>query len=126
MHLAHLVISFVALILLGVSATGVAENRIDTQRPDAPQLAAYGSFPIGVRTLQFVHADQVNILAIDAQASEPATLPRYDRPLTVEVWYPALDKTNGPTELAVFLRDGKTEVSMFGRGMRDVPPAKGR
>ena len=29
----------------------MAENRIDTQRPDAPVLAAYGSFEVGTRPI---------------------------------------------------------------------------
>ena len=53
--------------------------------PDAPELAARGDYPVGVRTLQFVNKGQVDILN-----SKEGKDPLYDRPLTVEVWYPAV------------------------------------
>jgi len=53
--------------------------------PDAPELAKRGAYGVGVQTLKFVHKDQLNILAIkDGKA------PKYDRPITVEAWYPAI------------------------------------
>ena len=54
-------------------------------RPDAPELAYRGPYKVGVRTLQVVHTDQIDIL----NYSEENTEPRYDRPLKLEVWYPA-------------------------------------
>jgi len=101
-----------------------AENRIDGQRPDAPELAAYGPHAIGVRTLQMVNRDQVDILKIDPKAAKPETLPRYDRALTVEFWYPAEKAAGGETALNAFIRDGKTEVILQGKAVRDAPPAK--
>ncbi|MGB7393325.1 MAG: dienelactone hydrolase, partial [Pricia sp.] len=52
--------------------------------PDAPELSARGEHMVGVRTLEFVNKDQVDILN-----SKEGKDPLYDRPLTVEVWYPA-------------------------------------
>ncbi|MEL6718773.1 MAG: dienelactone hydrolase family protein [Bacteroidota bacterium] len=52
--------------------------------PDAPELAARGDYKVGVRTLEFIHKDQIDILN-----SKDGSDPLYDRPLTVEVWYPA-------------------------------------
>lgn len=101
----------------------LAENRIDTQRPDAPELAAYGTAPIGVRQIDLTHKDQIDILAIDPAAPKPETLPRYDRPLTVEIWYPAAEGASGDTAMQVYLRDGKTEVTVSGKAMRDADPA---
>ena len=49
--------------------------------PDAPELAARGAYQVGVRTLEFVHKEQVDILN-----SKDGSDPLYDRPLTVEVW----------------------------------------
>ena len=86
-----------------------AENRVDTQLPNAPELAAYGDMAVGVRQIELVHADQINILAIDPAADKPETLPTYDRPLTVEVWYPAADGAIGDTAFQAYLRDGTTE-----------------
>ena len=100
-----------------------AENRIDTQLPSAPELAAYGDLPVGVRQMEMVNPGQINILAIDPAADKPAEMPMYDRPLTVEVWYPAAEGASGDTGLKAFLRDGTTEVTLQGRAMRDAPAA---
>jgi len=54
------------------------------QLPDAPELSARGEHTVGVRTVQLVHKDQVDIL--NSKAGEE---PLYDRPLTIELWYPA-------------------------------------
>jgi predicted dienelactone hydrolase len=54
-------------------------------RSDAPQLAGRGSYPVGVRSLELVNPDQLDILSY----SEKNPNPRYDRPLTLEIWYPA-------------------------------------
>jgi hypothetical protein len=103
-------------------APAPATNRIDTQRHDAPELSAYGDYKIGVRTLEMVNPDQIDILAIDPAAEKPAEWPRYDRPLTVEVWYPADNGAEGSNELKAYLRDGKTEVTLVGQAMRDAAP----
>ncbi|HET8736104.1 MAG TPA: dienelactone hydrolase family protein [Pricia sp.] len=52
--------------------------------PDAPELSARGPYGVGVRTLDMVNPDQVDILN-----SKGAKTVLYDRPLTLEVWYPA-------------------------------------
>ena len=101
----------------------MAENRIDQQRADAPELAAYGEHAVGVRTLEMRHPDQIDILALDPAKEKPDPLPRYERPLTVEIWYPASAPASGSTELRAFLRDGKTEVSLQGQAHRDAKPA---
>ena len=106
----------------GMAAPALAENRIDTQLPDAPELAAYGSLPVGVRQVDLVNPDQVNMLAIDPAGEKPEELPRYDRPLTVEVWSPAAAGANGETTLNAFIRDGKTEVELEGSAVRDATP----
>ena len=76
-----------------------------------------------MRQLELVNPDQINILAIDPAAEKPAELPRYDHPLTVEMWYPAAEGATGSNELRAFLRDGTTEVTLTGKAMRDVAPA---
>lgn len=116
----------VVTALLAISAVAHAENRIDTQRPDAPELAAYGSHAIGVRTLELLNADQLDIVKIDSKQPKPKKLPRYDRPLTVEVWYPAKSGETGDTGLRVYLRDAKTEVTIEGKAVRDAAPAAGK
>ncbi|THF89598.1 MAG: dienelactone hydrolase, partial [Sulfitobacter sp. SK025] len=80
----------VLAMMAGLTAPmAMAENRIDTQLPNAPDMAAYGNMGVGVRQIDLVNTDQIDILAIDPKAPKPETMPRYDRPLAVEVWYPA-------------------------------------
>jgi len=111
-------------LAIGLAGTmAMAENRIDTQLPGAPELAAYGDLPVGVRQLEMVNPDQINILAIDPAAPKPDTMPMYDRPLTVEMWYPAAQGASRDTTLRAYLRDGTTEVSLQGRAMRDAQAA---
>lgn len=111
--------------LLMTSAVPVlAENRIDTQRPDAPELASYGEHKVGVRMIEVTNPGQIDIVKIDPQQPKPETLPTYDRKLTVEVWYPATDDASGSTSLRAFIRDGKTEVTLEGQGIRDAAPKK--
>jgi len=102
-----------------------AENRIDRQLPNAPELAAYGDHAVGVRTLEMVNPGQIDILAIDPAADKPDEMPRYDRPLTVEMYYPAAEGAQGETAFKAYLRDGTTEVTLQGQAMRDVDPASG-
>jgi predicted dienelactone hydrolase len=112
----------VVLILGGVNLNIQAQNRIDTQRPDAPELAAYGQNAIGVKTLKIIHPQQIDIANIDPSRPKLTNQPIYDRPLTLEVWYPAMKDSQGNTSLAVYLRDGKTIVSLQGKAVRDAKP----
>ncbi|MEO1141803.1 MAG: hypothetical protein AAFW66_05600, partial [Pseudomonadota bacterium] len=100
----------------------LADNRIDQQLPGAPELAGYGEFSVGVKTIEIVNPDQIDVLKIDPAADKPDPLPKYDRPLTVEVWYPAQKDAKGENTLNVFLRDGKTEVEIEGQAVRDAEP----
>ena len=69
---------------LSVSAPAQS-NRIDVIRHDAPELAHFGEFNIGVRTLEFTDPDRPDVL----NSTEGSETVFYDRSLTVEVWYPA-------------------------------------
>ena len=53
--------------------------------PDAPELAKRGEYSVGVQTIALLHKNQLNVLK-----HKDGVTPTYDRPLTVEVWYPAL------------------------------------
>ena len=110
-------------IAISAGSMAQAENRIDRQLPSAPALAAYGDLPVGVRQIDMVNPEQIDIVAIDPAAEKPAEWPRYDRPLTVELWYPAAAGATGDTSLKAYLRDGTTEVTLQGRAMRDAPAA---
>lgn len=51
--------------------------------PDAPELAQRGDFGVGVRTLDLLDRDRLDVLNMTG-----AELPTYDRSLTLEIWYP--------------------------------------
>ena len=116
--------SFACIFVCLVSINNVvlAENRIDTQRYDAPELAAYGKYSIGVRTLKVVNPKQINILELNANQPKPTPLPIYDRPLTLEVWYPAIKESSGDTVLNAYIRDGKQLVELHGKAVRNAKP----
>ncbi len=116
-----LVTGFALLGLFGPFPTRAQENRIDTIRSDAPELAKYGLHPVGVRSVKLTNAKQLDILK--AKTGEP--IPSYDRPLTVELWYPArLQAGQSPSGeyRGVVTRDGKTEVNLQGKAVRDAQP----
>ena len=107
--------------LIGLAGAAKAEdNHIDTIRSDAPELAQYGKFSVGVKTLKMTNPQQLDILK--AKAGEP--IPSYDRPLTVEVWYPAkvVSGQAGAGQYRAITRDGKSEVTLYGRAVRDAQP----
>jgi len=57
--------------------------------PNAPELSARGEYKVGVRTLEFINKNQVDVLN-----SKNGIDPLYDRRLKVEVWYPAVIPAN--------------------------------
>jgi predicted dienelactone hydrolase len=93
--------------------------------PDAPELSVRGDHTLGVRTLEFVHKDQVDILN-----STEGKDPLYNRKLTVELWYPA--KLASGAEASVTYEevmgtrgDSLRPLIPFtfkGRALRDAPP----
>lgn len=77
---------FFLLITLFFSITSSAQEFLyGDPLPDAPQLAARGQYQVGVRTMNLIHKGQIDILN-----SKEGNDPLYDRPLTIEVWYPAV------------------------------------
>ena len=94
-------------------------NRIDQTHPDAPDLAGYGPFPIGVQTLWLANTAQIDVL------DSALAVRRYDRPLTVELWYPAAPGTPPGTAYATVLRDGHRAITLHGRASRDAAQAEG-
>ncbi|RMH47174.1 MAG: dienelactone hydrolase [Alphaproteobacteria bacterium] len=108
-----------AACLAALPAAGQT-NRIDLIRPDAPELAAPGPHPVGVRTLTLVNPDQIDVVAVTDQA-----IPRRDRRLTVEIWYPAAEPGSPTLYEGVLLRDGHGRVTLHGRAVRDAPALTG-
>ncbi len=93
--------------------------------PDAPELAPRGEFKVGVRTIEFVNKGQVDVLK-----SKGGIAPNYDRPIKVEVWYPA-NLHEGTEESIVYdevmgtSNDPKRPLIPFtfaGRASRDAAP----
>lgn len=110
--------------LLGVLAACVSisalaqTNRIDIVRHDAPELARFGQYDIGVRTIVLTDPDRPDILNT-AQGVETAF---YDRSLTVEVWYPALLAENQQPggEYTTTTRNPAITATLHGRAVRDA------
>ena len=92
--------------------------------PDAPELATRGDYAVGVRTLELVNPDQIDL----ANLSEENPTATYDRPLTVEVWYPAIipDGSSEMTTYESYLGRADQEnleaFSFAGRALRDAEP----
>ncbi|MEM8851272.1 MAG: alpha/beta fold hydrolase [Pseudomonadota bacterium] len=99
----------------------MAENRIDQIRPDAPDLAAYGGFSVGVQTRTFTDPDRIDVVA----ATEDSA-PVSDREMAVEIWYPAVDGTGTVVPYTTLIRDGETKVDLIGRAARGAEIAPGR
>jgi predicted dienelactone hydrolase len=92
-------------------------NRIDLTRPTAPKLAHPGPHPVGVRTLDLVNRDQVDVV------NSTDRIRRHDRPLRVELWYPARPGTGEHLPYDSILRDGHTPCQLHGAGLRGAEPA---
>ncbi|MEN3338858.1 MAG: hypothetical protein V7647_2534 [Acidobacteriota bacterium] len=114
------------LVLLTILATGTAaaagaqQNRIDVVTPLAPELAAYGKFEVGVRTLEVTDRNRPDVL----NAKEGQASPRYDRTLTLEAWYPAsvgADRQAGG-HYRVITRDPSVTATLQGKAVRDAAP----
>lgn len=94
-------------------------NRIDQTHSNAPDLAGYGPHPVGVETLHLVNPGQVDVLRSAHRTR------RADRPLTVELWYPARAGTKAGTIYRTLLRDGHRWVDLAGQACRDGVQASG-
>lgn len=109
--------AFAVTLLLAVGARA-QPTRIDVVTPIAPELAAYGSSAIGVRTLTAVDRNRPDIL----RTKEGAPTARYDRRFVLEVWYPATlapGQTPGGTYQTV-ARDPSIAVTLRGQAVRDA------
>ena len=95
--------------------------------PDAPELAQRGDKKVGVRTIEVVHKDQIDILQAMGGIE-----PHYDRTLKLEVWYPAI-VPEGVIDQVTYIEsrgvpdDPKNpfvQFSFSGRALRDATPEK--
>ena len=113
------------LVLAGVLAVTAGPafaqtNRVDTVSPSAPELAPYGKYAIGVRTIQATDKNRPDIL----NTKEGGPTVRYDRTLTLEVWYPAAlaagQKPGG--DYRAITRDPAITATLHGQAVRDAAP----
>ncbi len=111
------------------AATTQADFVFGDPLPDAPELAPRGPYSVGVRTVKTVNPDQLDVLAVTPQNPNP----RYDRPLTVEVFYPG-SVPEGQQALTTY-RDvygfgpnnpdrPNDPLTFAGRALRDAAPDK--
>ncbi|MEP2057754.1 MAG: dienelactone hydrolase [Maribacter litoralis] len=97
------------------------------QLPDAPELSARGEYKVGVQTVNLVNPNQIDILN-----SKEGKDPTYDRPITIEVWYPANVNNDAKTveydEVMGTRGDTLRPLTPFtfkGRAYRDADALKG-
>lgn len=112
-----------AVLLLVAATLSAQTNRIDTVTPMAPELSAYGTHAIGVRTIQITDRNRPDIL----NTKEGGAIARYDRTLTLEVWYPAA-LAAGQVQVGdypgVITRDPSVVVTLHGRAVRNAAPER--
>jgi predicted dienelactone hydrolase len=107
---------------LAAVSTLAQQNHIDNITPSAPELAAYGKYTIGVRTIQVSDKNRPDIL----NTKEGGPTARYDRTLTLEIWYPAVlaagQKPGG--EYRAITRDPAITATLYGKAVRDATPVE--
>ncbi len=119
------VIVFVFIAACSIAQVNDPSFIIGDALPDAPELSPRGQYQIGVRTLELVHTNQVDIL--NSKAGIDAI---YDRHLKIEVWYPAIipqDKKALVTYNSTLglYKDSTRPLIPFtftGRALRDAAP----
>jgi predicted dienelactone hydrolase len=114
-------LSAIAIAVVALAGGALAQsNRIDVVTPSAPELAPYGKYAIGVRTIQATDRNRPDILA----TKEGGPTARYDRMLTLEVWYPAAltagQKPGG--DYRAITRDPAITATLHGQAVRDAAP----
>ena len=120
-----LTLTFSLFVLTNYAQSGEKTFVFGDPLPDAPELAPRGSFKVGVKTIELVNKGQIDILN-----SKEGKDPLYDRPLTVEVWYPANLEEEGLTsyeEVLGFAGNPERPLIPFtfpGRATRDGAPNK--
>jgi len=119
-------------VLVLFAGTLAAQEYYSVPGVDAPELARRGRYSVGVRTLEIVHPAQVDILHFHKATGKAAL---YDRPLTLEVWYPATIPP-GKEERTTYesampgnsdrLPPGMPKTfRIAGKALRDAPPLTG-
>lgn len=112
-----------AFTLIAAVTIAAQQNRVDVVTPTAPELAAFGPHDIGVRTITVTDKSRPDILNI----TEGGPMVRYDRALTLEVWYPATlaagQRPGG--DYRVITRNPAVMATLHGKAVRDAAVGKG-
>ena len=105
----------IMLLMIGCRSTLLEPEQIYREIPDAlvPELSILGPHNIGVRTLELVNPNQLNIL----------TKERANRSLVVEVWYPAQLTASEDYTHYINRTLGKKQFSIQAKAYRDHPIA---
>lgn len=116
---------FFILILLLMPVMFFSSNDfvIGDPLPDAPELAYRGPFHVGVRTLKVVRKNALDILHYSKDNPNPV----YDRPLTLEIWYPCEIPPNR-VEKTIYVDEQfvSDSIVFVGRALRDAEPTEGK
>lgn len=124
--------SLIAILFNGLAVSSINAQTQDflygDQMPDAPELSARGEYKVGVQTVNLVNPNQVDILN-----SKEGKDPSYDRPITIEVWYPASVADDSKTvvydEVMGTRGDSLRPLTPFtfkGRAYRDAEALQGK
>ncbi|MGI9273018.1 MAG: alpha/beta hydrolase family protein [Woeseiaceae bacterium] len=108
--------------LMMAIAAPAQQNRIDIIRHDAPELAYFGDYDIGVRTLELTDPNRPDIL----NTVEGGETVLYDRRLTVEVWYPAqlADHQQAGGVYTTATRNTIVTATLHGKAVRGASPMR--
>ena len=102
------------------STVAAQTNRIDTVRGDAPELAHFGEYIIGVRTTSMTIMETVDVANTERGGENVI----YNRDLPVEVWYPATlangQQSGGSYE--TITRNPSVTATLYGQAVRDAEP----
>ena len=112
----------ITLALLISIVASAQQNRIDIIRHDAPELAYFGDYDIGVRTLELTDPNRPDIL----NTVEGGETAYYDRSLTVEAWYPALlaEEQQPGGIYTTSTRNTVVTATLHGKAVRDAAPMR--
>ncbi|MEP6747411.1 MAG: alpha/beta fold hydrolase [Bacteroidota bacterium] len=116
---------FICSLQLHLSAQSSDNFIYGDALPDAPALSPRGEYAVGVRTMEWVNNNQLNVLK-----AKDGTAPMYNRPLKVEIWYPAVIPASKKelttyTDIMGSATDSTRPLkpfTFFGRSLRDALP----
>ena len=108
-------------VILSTVMSYAQQNQIDFIGPLSPEFAQFGDFDVGVRTIEVIKQDAVDVL--NTRRGEETAFS--ERRLTLEVWYPAnlAGAPSGGT-YEVITRNPEITATLHGRAVRDAEPLK--